>query len=573
MPNISFRSLHRVVSFCVLLGMVMAPGMMRAQSLPVGSHLLDDYYRRLQLLGKVDSSVSFALRPLSAKALNADNVYDPDGVLNGASIIEESSDGHGYLQVLPVSLVYNTNTKHPYGWNDGSMVPTRGGQIRLTAGLFGRYKFLSAQLMPEWVQASNRRYDDMGNMPGYGLEWYRYHANRIDAPLYFGKSEYGRVYLGQSHLKATFDAVSFGFSTENLYWGPGLRNSLLLSNNAPGFPHFTVHTARPVSTPVGSFEGQLVGGFLKASGYPHSITPHSTHEEQWAMEKLGNGDRYFSGFIASYQPKWIPGLHVGVIRSFVANRSDMRNNLQDLLPFFSASKGEVPYLDDLGRERTTDEVRDRYGSVFFRWVLPAAKLEVYGEYGRDVKPENGRDWMVQAGHSRGYVLGFRKLTPLRAFTGDYLLLAAEATELAASNTYFNNNNHNVAPWYTHHVVRHGYTHRGQVLGAGIGPGSNVQSVQVAWVRGLKQAGLQLERIAQNEDFFYRHVADIRRAWVDVAWSLYGDWDIGPLLLSAQLHRSYSQNYRYAFADGPSFWEFHPQDAKNLTVRLGVSYRF
>src|SRR5690554_5353528 len=139
MPHISFLSRFRAVYCCLLLGILMAPGALRAQSLPVGSHLLDDYYRRLQLLGGVDSSVSFALRPLTASALGVENVYDPDGVFGKASIIEELDNGDGYLQVLPVSLVYNNNTKHPYGWNDGSMVPTRGGQARLSAGIFARY--------------------------------------------------------------------------------------------------------------------------------------------------------------------------------------------------------------------------------------------------------------------------------------------------------------------------------------------------------------------------------------------------------------------------------------------------
>lgn len=36
-----------------------------AQSIPVGTPALDDYYRRLQLLGQTDSSASFTSRPFS----------------------------------------------------------------------------------------------------------------------------------------------------------------------------------------------------------------------------------------------------------------------------------------------------------------------------------------------------------------------------------------------------------------------------------------------------------------------------------------------------------------------------
>lgn len=237
---------------------------------------------------------------------------------------------------------------------------------------------------------------------------------------------------------------------------------------------------------------------------------------------------------------------------------------------------ETIYLDDRGREQTSEEVRDRYGSVFFRWVMPRGQLEVYGEYGRNVKPENGRDWMVQPTYSRGYVLGFRKLVPLGFASGDYLQLGAEATELSMNNTYYAKGIRRVYPtWYTHHVVRDGYTHRGQVLGAGIGPGSNVQTANIAWVRGFKQIGFELERFVHNEDFFYMYVADIRRSWVDFGWSLYGEWDINRVFAYARIQRVHSYNYRHEFfmPEGNSFWNNEPQDKNNFLMRLGVAYRF
>ncbi|MFD2145300.1 hypothetical protein [Mucilaginibacter antarcticus] len=40
-------------------------------------------------------------------------------------------------------------------------------------------------------------------------------------------------------------------------------------------------------------------------------------------------------------------------------------------------------------------------------------------------------------------------------------------------------------WYVNKYLRHGYTNNGQVLGAGIGPGANMQSLDVSWVKGLK----------------------------------------------------------------------------------------
>jgi hypothetical protein len=562
---------------CLLCGLcllIASHGSVWGQTLPVGTPVLEDYYRRLQLLGKVDSSLSFSVRPLSAEALGRTNVFDPEGVLGSESFLYTLPDETGYIQALPAGLDYQLNGNYPYGWNDGSMVPTQGGQMRIYGGLLAKYRFLTLQLRPELIYASNQKYEGVANSPGYGLEWYKAVGNVIDMPEYFGKSAYTRVLLGQSSLKATFGAVSFGFSTENLYWGPGMRNSLLMSNNAAGFPHFTVHTSKPVRTSIGSFEGQLVGGTLRASGFPPSITKESLHHELYYVEKP-DVNRYFSGFIASYQPKWVPGLSLGIIRSFVVNENDMKG-VGDYLPFFKPSVKETTYLDATGVERTSTEVRDRYGSVFFRWVMPAGHLEVYGEYGRNSKPGNGRDWMVQPTYSRGYVLGFRKLVPLGFSPGDFLQLGAEATELSMNNTYFTSRDQWVYPtWYTHPVVRDGYTHRGQVLGAGIGPGSNVQTVNIAWIRGFKQIGLELERYVHNEDFFYTHVNDLRRSWVDFGWSLYGEWDFDRFLGYARIQKVHSYNYRHEFfmPEGNSFWEFEPQDKNNFLVRLGVAYRF
>ena len=565
------RIRYLLYSLCLL---ALTAGSAWAQTLPVGSTLLDDYYRRLQLLGEVDSSISFSIRPLTAQALGRTDVFDPHGVLGDSSLLYRTPDGHGYVRAMPAGLDFNYNNKYPYGWNDGALIPSRGGQFRFHGGIVANYRFLTLQFSPEIIYAANSKYEDMPNSPGFGLEWYRAVGNIIDMPAYFGKSVYTRALLGQSSLKATFGAVSFGFSTENLYWGPGRNNALLMSNNAQGFPHFTVHTSKPVHTPIGSFEGQLVGGTLKASGFPSTLSPESLHDEMYAVPKP-DVNRYFAGFVATYQPKWVPGLSLGIIRTGVTNTDNLKG-FTDYLPFFKPNVEETEYLDVNGVERTSSDVRIRYGSVFFRWAMPAGHLEVYGEYGRSRKAENGRDWMVQPSYSRGYVLGFRKLVPLGFSPGDYLELGAEATELSMNNTYFASRHQWVYPtWYTHPVVRDGYTHRGQILGSGIGPGSNVQTASIGWMRGLKRVNFALERYMHNEDFFYVYVADIRKSWVDFGWSLQGEWDFDNFLTYMKIQNVHSYNYRYQtlFPEGSGFWDFDRQDRTNFLMRLGFAYRF
>src|SRR5690606_5465540 len=127
-----------------------------------------------------------------------------------------------------------------------------------------------------------------------------------------------------------------------------------------------------------------------------------------------------------------------------------------------------------------------YASIFARRVMPKGDTEIYVEYGRTDPPWDQRDLLVEVDHSRAYVVGFRKLVPPNVAKGDVIQVEAEATQMEKSRTQ---NVRNSPSWYTDYRVRHGYTNQGQVLGAGIGPGSNIQSIGISWLRDLKQVGL------------------------------------------------------------------------------------
>ncbi|MDB5062735.1 MAG: hypothetical protein JWP67_2578, partial [Mucilaginibacter sp.] len=78
-----------------------------AQSLPVGTPGLDDYYRRQQLLGKIDSNVSFTIRPLFPAALKVNDVFDPDSSYRKDSYTKTGpvifDKGKGLIQILPLN--------------------------------------------------------------------------------------------------------------------------------------------------------------------------------------------------------------------------------------------------------------------------------------------------------------------------------------------------------------------------------------------------------------------------------------------------------------------------------------
>ena len=73
--------------------------------------------------------------------------------------------------------------------------------------------------------------------------------------------------FGQSSVRLNWKKLSIGISSENIWWGPSLRNSIMMSNHSQGFNHLTFNTIKPIKTFIGNFEWQFITGRLENSGY------------------------------------------------------------------------------------------------------------------------------------------------------------------------------------------------------------------------------------------------------------------------------------------------------------------
>src|SRR3546814_4587358 len=101
-----------------------------------------------------------------------------------------------------------------------------------------------------------------------------------------------------------------------------------MSNNAEGFKHVTLNTVHPIRTAIGSFEAQFISGALENSGEPHPGNKDAYPKDEW---------RYLSAMNINYQPKWLPGLFLGLNRAFYAYNSDL-NGFADYVPFLTPFK-------------------------------------------------------------------------------------------------------------------------------------------------------------------------------------------------------------------------------------------
>jgi hypothetical protein len=571
--RIVMKNIYQSIFLIILLGSSIG---IKAQTIPVGTPLIEDYYRRQQLLGKLDSSISFTVRPLFAESLNKEDIFDPKETLKNNSWFKTSTgitfaDGKGNFQILPFSWRQQYNSHHPYGWNDDAMIPAKGYQTLVSGGFFVKYGPLSIQLKPEFVYAQNSHFGSYGDdRIDSELASYFGNYNLIDAPESFGNSSYQKLFWGQSSIRLTFGPVSFGLSNENLWWGPGMRNSLMMSNNASGFKHLTLNTVKPVKTPIGSFEGQIIGGRLEESGFA-PLTRQTNSLGINLYNKPRSDWRYLAGLNINYQPKWIPGLFLGFTRTFMSYGDDL-SGLADYIPFF------IPFQKTkIGNGAGDDgSARDQRTSLYARWLFQKAHAEIYFEYGLNDNSYNFRDFIGSPDHSRAYLFGFRKLIPLKNKTDEFIQVNAEITQLSQSVDGLLLRN--AGSFYYHEEVSQGYTNNGEVLGAGIGTGGNHQSIDLSWIKGLNKLGLAFERLEHNRDFYdYARFASApggSRTWVDFALAAQGEWNYKNLLFNAKIQGIKSLNYQWRQKDLTISGYYMPNnDVFNFHGELGVAFKF
>jgi hypothetical protein len=376
-----------------------------------------------------------------------------------------------FVAVVPPRLLSTFREKSPGGGNDGLLWQGRGFSTMASGGVRARWGILSAQLAPAlaWSQNDSFRTVPTGEAGDLAFEnpWYR---RELDLPQRFGAGPFGRASLGQSYLQLEAFGAQLGVSTENRWWGPGIRNALLLTNNAEGFPHLYLGTARPVDIWIGKLEAQLLVGQLSRSDYFR----HSS-------------SRAFNALALVYTPRWVPGLHLGLGRGFIESWESARGDAF-LSPLESLLKSALP-----GGDNPED---NQISSVWMRWVLPSAGFELYGEFGRDDHASFAALVRV-LDRTAAWTLGFQKLFPAGS---RWVRVVGEIANLQSSEPP-----PRTTLFYTH-GENLGFSHDGQLLGAWIGTGGESQYLAVDVLTRSGRIGGYVERVVRNDDIFWRDIA-------------------------------------------------------------------
>ncbi len=394
------------------------------------------------------------------------------------------------VAALAPEVEWTWNSDLPFSMNQGTLWAGRGSNARLRVGFQADWGPVSLILAPEFTRSENRGFDlpDPRHTPladrtgnTFADPFYVSPAS-IDRPLRFGDSSLDGIHAGQSTLSVRTGAATFGLSTENEWWGPGVRNAIVLSNNAPGFAHFFARTGKPIETAIGTFEGRLLLGALGESSFFDSVQANDT--------------RSFSGFAFTWRPPGLPGLALGATRVVyrpVDGPADVLPRLFDAFFSFPGRPNDRPVGDS-----TQTPGPDQIYSLFGRWVFPKSGLEVYTEYSRTEFPASFRDLLEAPGHTQGYTLGLQWARAMRGGQ-DAFRVQTEHTFLERSTTF---RDRPVGTYYTSRAVPQGYTNQGRVLGAAIGPGSSSHWLALDYFGPQWEVGVFGERIRWNNDALF-----------------------------------------------------------------------
>lgn len=537
MRDIALR--FRPVALLLVVGaLASAPSDVRAQLLNVGESTVS-YLRVLGTAGVAHGPSFTVLQGRSWADGPAILVPHPWEDRLTLSPTVTFADGFGDLGDTRLRLV--GNSRLPRGWNDGAVWSGRGLTTALDTRATLRWHGLSATFNPSVIFNQNASFDLVPVQPA-GQPSYAYPWRRIDYPQRFGPQSYWTFDLGQSNIALDWKSGRVSFGNESLWWGPGIRNAIVLSNNAPGFLHATLGTNRPVDIGIGTLEGQWIWGGLGQSDYFDPSAPT---------------DRYITGLVLAYSPIWLDGFTVGGTRVF---QSYVPAGGVPLGDYFLVVQG-LTKTSQISEEQPegTDEA-DQMVSIFARWVFPESGAEVYGEWARTDHALDFEDFLQEPEHSQGYTLGLQKVTARS--TDRIFVLTGELTHLEASTTF------QLRPrptYYEHSVVTQGYTHKGQILGAWVGPGGNSQYLGFEMFDRWGSAEVFLQRQVHDNDAFWvwaeanDQTFDAHHVSFDLglnALIFKGDFDLGGgAVLTRQINRWFY---------GPHLW--------NLNLNLSARWR-
>jgi len=461
---------------------------------------------------------------------------------------------HVPLAIVGPDIRVTWNSTIPFSQNDGALWAGRGWNVSLATGLSSQRHYRNADIRavvaPSLLYSQNLPFQIAPNtVPGRSDYASPFHGPgaSLDLPQRFGDRYLLTVDAGRSALEVEWPRVTVGATAQNEWWGPGIRNAILMSNNAPGIPRLYARTTRPVRTRWGTLEAKLMTGTLTKSRF-FSVTESE--------------NRTISGVLFQFRPAVDSSLTLGFSRVVYAPIGPEASPFTATLARSLDAIFRWENLSGYGHQRS-----DQIGSIFARWVFAPVGFELYGEWARMDLPRSPIELFVAPQHTGGWTFGFQWAQPRQRHS--WLRLQSELTYLEQGRVL---EDRPTPDFYSGQASPQGYTQRGQVIGAAIGPGASSQWIAVDWLAERWQLGTFVGRIRWDNDALYRVPgASYFDHDVSVLGGARGAWRSG--LVDFAIDLTAAQRYNYLFQNGrirPG--GYRTVDVRNFTLGLTATPR-
>jgi hypothetical protein len=391
------------------------------------------YARALTLRGAIGGE-PWSIRPFAPSVTRAWGASAGDHPW--AARLAKSADTSKSFVLLRPSISSSYNSGFAWGMNDGPVWQGRGANAWVTGGFAFRSGPLSIRVEP---------LVDYGENQAFALEPTPSTASRfaddmrpfnIDLPQRMGEGSVRIIDPGQSYIRLDIHGVAAGFSTEDMFWGPGVRNAILFDGNAAGFPHAFLGTTHVVKTPIGGFSAQLVYGKLS--------------ESAWAPPASSTA-RFGAGAIAVFTPT--PTIEVGAARFYHREWTGQ----------FGTSEIAAPFGSFFNNTQTTESPDNQLLSFFASARIPSSGFEVFGEFGKNDRNSSLRDALLEPEHNSAWLVGFFDVIGPATLSDGFWTIRVEAGSGRVSP--IQQIGRGQSTFYDHTFLTQGHTEDGQLLGS------------------------------------------------------------------------------------------------------------
>ena len=354
----------------------------------------------------------------------------------------------------------------PDSRQDGALWAGRGLSLLARTGLSLDVGPLHAAVVPEVWWTENRPYQVPRGADTTRSAWASsLYTGRhsLDLPGRPGDQRLAVVTPGQSAVWASIGSWGVGISSSNVWWGPGLREGLVLGPGAAGIPRVFLRTDEPLRTPIGLWRAEWLAGTLAESRFFDRVP--------------GNDRRRLSAVRVEWQSDAHPQFSLGMTRAVQLRGGE--SHLRDAL---SSIWRSAPGSDQL---------------VGFSAQYATPRMRAGVEVATPGLPPGLRSLLSAPAGDVGYQLAVeRRMTDGRR---DWIVEAA----LVNTDPGLNLRDRPGRDFYAGNRVPQGWTHHGQLLGSGSGPGGTLQWLALDRATPRWSVGMFAERIRWNNEALTR----------------------------------------------------------------------